>query len=146
MIFSIPHDAHALPLSHACVTLLTDYLNQAVQDQNPDRSITAATFNFRDPDYSADQGGYHPVEIRVKVQGETGTLEYITDFSYVGTGQDCELDKEVDFDFTGNYCFVRYVGRYALEDMHNFYRIWEGNFMNYIEMRVFHLDVTLETE
>ena len=26
--------------------------------------ITAVTFNFRDPDYSVERGGYHPVETR----------------------------------------------------------------------------------
>jgi hypothetical protein len=41
------------------------------------------TVNFRDPTYSAEFGGYHPVEIRISAKGE---IEYITDFAYVGLG------------------------------------------------------------
>ena len=37
--------------------------------------------NFRDPDYSAESGGYHPVEICVDAQGR---IQYITDFAYYG--------------------------------------------------------------
>ena len=32
--------------------------------------VTAATLNFWDPDYSAERGGYHPVEIRLIHQGD----------------------------------------------------------------------------
>lgn len=34
--------------------------------------ITAVTLNFRDPNYSAERGGYHPVEIRLVHQGMNG--------------------------------------------------------------------------
>ena len=51
--------------------------------------------NFRDPDYSAESGGYHPVEICVDAQGR---IQYITDFAYYGQGPYAELDKELDFD------------------------------------------------
>lgn len=34
--------------------------------------VTAVTLNFRDPDYSVERGGYHPVEIRLVHQGTSG--------------------------------------------------------------------------
>ena len=37
--------------------------------------------NFRDPHYSADTGGFHPVEIHVDSQGE---MLCLTDFAYFG--------------------------------------------------------------
>ena len=61
--------------------------------------LTALTFRFNDPNYSATQGGYHPVEIRL-VRGLNGWLfDTITDFSYQGYGDWAELNKELDFDF-----------------------------------------------
>jgi hypothetical protein len=52
-------------------------------------SYNALTFNFRDTDYSACAGGYHPVEIRIERIGSNHKpdywqLVYITDFSYQG--------------------------------------------------------------
>lgn len=43
--------------------------------------ITAVTFNFRDPDYSVERGGYHPVEIRLIHQGDEWCLDYATDLA-----------------------------------------------------------------
>lgn len=38
--------------------------------------VTAVTLNFRDPDYSVERGGYHPVEIRLVHPGDEWCLDY----------------------------------------------------------------------
>ena len=38
------------------------------------------TLSFRDPTYSSETGGYHPVEILINADGQ---VQYITDFSMV---------------------------------------------------------------
>ncbi|MDX7871214.1 DUF2787 family protein [Aeromonas caviae] len=75
-------------------------LNQEVAktELNIDR-LTQLTFNFRNPGYSTEQGGVHPVEIRL-IRGLDGWLfDYVTDFSYQGLDQNAELCKELDFNF-----------------------------------------------
>jgi hypothetical protein len=61
----------------------------------PDPNLCALTFNFRDPNYTADKGGYHPVELRLEKHNELWQFIYITDFSYQG-GPYPELVKEID--------------------------------------------------
>lgn len=64
--------------------------------------ITAVTLNFRDPNYSAERGGYHPVEIRLVHQGDEWCLDYATDFGYVGTVYP-ELEKIIDISWSQGY-------------------------------------------
>ncbi len=87
-------DGFALSVTHALLV----QLNQEVANTelNPER-LTQLTFNFRNPGYSAEQGGVHPVEIRL-IRGLDGWLfDYVTGFSYQGLGQDAELCKELEF-------------------------------------------------
>ncbi|WP_225390201.1 DUF2787 family protein, partial [Escherichia coli] len=44
----------------------------------------AVVINFRDPDYSAESGGFHPVEIRFIRKNNEWYFDYVTDFSYMG--------------------------------------------------------------
>ncbi len=89
-------DGFALPVAQALLVLL----NQEVAKTELDiERLTQLTFNFRNPGYSAEQGGVHPVEIRL-IRGLDGWLfDYVTDFSYQGLGQYAELCKELDFNF-----------------------------------------------
>jgi hypothetical protein len=87
--------------------------------------------NFRDPDYSADKGGYHPVEVMINADG---IIQYITDFAYVG-GQG-ELVKELDFDL--NQKIFQQMGRdYPIEHGRGLYRIFQSNFCSYYESGAF---------
>lgn len=76
--------------------LISEELQNLLYELVKERS-GACIVTFRDPRYSAAAGGYHPVEIMI---GVTGDIGYITDFTYVGQGQDVELVKEIDFDFS----------------------------------------------
>ena len=70
----------ALPVTHKFTNAITVMLNEKGISGN------SVTINFRDPTYSAESGGFHPVEIRLERQNNTWHLCYITDFVYVGSG------------------------------------------------------------
>jgi len=97
------------------------------------------TLNFRDPTYSSDCGGYHPVEVRISAKGE---IEYITDFAYVGLGQGAELVKEIDFDFSCGVFGHVYCPDKSIEIGYPLYKNWEMNFLSYVEMDIFTITIT----
>ena len=98
----------------------------------------ACVINFRDPNYSAVEGGFHPVEIMVHANGE---YSYITDFSYMGIGAYAELEKEIDWDFGEELCY--HMGRpYKLQETAELFAIWVNNFLTYYHMGVFKVEVT----
>ena len=98
------------------------------------------TVSFRDPDYSAEEGGYHPVEVAVD---QNGKVMYVTDFAFFGCPPFCELAKCMDFDFR--------EGRY--QDAHSYqpiatarslYRVFQMNFCSYYDWNIFEVTVTAE--
>jgi hypothetical protein len=94
---------------------------------------SSVVLNFRDPDYSVESGGFHPVEIMISSTGEIG---YITDFAYVGIGPYAELVKEIDFDFSLNA--FGHMGRdYPLSRGKQLFNLWQENFVSYYRMGVF---------
>ena len=110
----------------------------ATQHNLPTTSTSALTFNFRDTGYSAESGGWHPVEIRIEQENDQWHFSYITDFSYVGHPYP-ELAKEVDFDFDNgiaSFLFMKQVP-ISCDDVMDFYQVWEMNFLAYVEMEVF---------
>ena len=102
------------------------------------------TFNFRDPDYSADRGGYHPVEIRISRTGMIFQLDYVTDFSYVGSGWATELAKEIDFDLENDSCDIRYCKPLPIQQSTDIYKMYQENFISYYLMNAFTIEVTVE--
>ena len=75
-------------------------LVQIVEDELTTAGIAkevGGILTFRDPGFSPESGGFHPVEVAV---GPGGRIEYITDFGYFGKPPHCELAKELDFDFS----------------------------------------------
>lgn len=120
----IHYDGLALPVStkfaHALQTLL-------IEKQADSESVT---INFRDPTYSPEEGGFHPVEIRLERQGNKWHFCYITDFAYVGSGPYAELAKELDFDFQSGV-FQNLFGVFPIEQATEMFKIWESNFLRY---------------
>lgn len=102
---------------------------------------TSITLNFRDPDYSAENGGYHPVEIMLKRKGDEWHILYITDFCYAGIGPYAELVKDLDFDF-GAGVFQTQYGYYRIEEASDIYTVWEQNFCCYIKNDVFKVQIS----
>ncbi|MGS0677219.1 DUF2787 domain-containing protein [Shewanella sp. 125m-1] len=118
---------------------LQDKLNEIANQQNlPTASTKALTFNFRDTSYSAESGGWHPVEIRIEQEDGQWHFSYITDFSYVGHPYP-ELAKEVDFDFDNGLVSFAYMRPQPISEISamDFYQMWEMNFLAYVGMDVF---------
>ncbi|MBE3923688.1 DUF2787 domain-containing protein [Vibrio parahaemolyticus] len=126
---------------------LQDVLNMVVDRSHKLTSSTQSlVINFRDFTYSAESGGYHPVEIRLVKTGEQWVFDYITDFSYVGYPYP-ELVKEVDFDFSSGLANFLYQFEESITDerVHEFYSMWESNFLSYVEMDAFdEIEVTVD--
>jgi hypothetical protein len=116
----INYDGLALPVSKSLADALVAIIKQ------DKLTGEAVTINFRDPDYSAENGGFHPVEIRLEKRSDTWHFCYITDFCYVGSGYTAELAKDLDFDFQAGV-FQNLFGVFPIEQATDMYQIWEGN-------------------
>ncbi|EWH09030.1 hypothetical protein DS2_14689 [Catenovulum agarivorans DS-2] len=102
----------------------------------------AITLNFRDPNYSAEQGGYHPLEVRLEKRASGWKFIYITDFCYLDFYQP-ELVKEVDICFASKT--VRVMDR-AINDFFagQYIRDFIRNFLSYHQLGVFEVEVSCE--
>ncbi|TNI56689.1 hypothetical protein CF126_09580 [Aeromonas dhakensis] len=132
-------DGFALPVTQALLTLL----NQEVANigLNLER-LTQLTFNFRSPTYSPEQGGAHPVEIRL-IRGLDGWLfDYVTDFSYQGLGQDAELCKELDFNFLDDEHYLQGWGPLPSVEARELFAMWQINFISYAQLGYFTVTVS----
>lgn len=98
-----------------------------------------AIVTFRDPDYSACTGGFHPVEVSLSREGR---LCYVTDFAFVGRPPDTEIAKEIDFSFELGL-FGHFGIDYPIKRGRELYRIWENNFISYVEMNAYTVSVEL---
>ena len=95
----------------------------------------------RNPGYSAEQGGVHPVEIRL-IRGLDGWLfDYVTDFSYQGLGSDAELSKELDFNFLDGEHTMLGWGPLRLAEARELFDIWQSNFIAYCRLECFSVTV-----
>ena len=125
-----------LPLSKKLIDQLRSVLHQH-------KEILASdyiTINFRDKSYSAENGGYHPVEIGLQKEGSSSSwiILYITDFGYHGYPY-AELAKDLDFDFsTGTfssaYSSPQPINHRSVKEM---FTIWQQNFLSYLDFDVF---------
>jgi hypothetical protein len=132
-------DGFALPVTPALLTQLHQALTNTTLDQE---RLTQLTFNFRSPTYSPEQGGAHPVEIRL-IRGLDGWLfDYVTDFSYQGLGQDAELCKELDFNFLDDEHYLQGWGPMQRAEAHELFSLWQSNFLTYVQMGYFTVTVS----
>ena len=144
MMVNIMTDGLPVPVNQALVAILQQHITEALSNTDDAAGVDAITLNFRDPDYSAEAGGYHPVEIRLTYQQGQWHLNYITDFSYVGSGWDTELAKDMDFDFGLGVCMTRFMPDSPLADAAELYQLFETNFIAYYQMDAYKVDTTLE--
>jgi hypothetical protein len=119
----IKHEGVALPLSPMFALYIADLIS-------PYENNEAVVLNFRDPNYSAENGGYHPVEIRLENEGDCWRFSYITDYIFVGSGHCAELAKDLDFDFDAGI-FQNLFGTYPIEQAIEIFQVWESNFVYY---------------
>ena len=122
--------------------LLQILQNAAKYLEQVEQSLDAMTFNFRDPDYSADTGGYHPTELRIINTDKGWIFDYITDFSYQGMGYMAELTKEIDFLFQEQVAYHLYAGEHKAEKVTSLFKLWQDNFISYENSGVFKVEIT----
>lgn len=130
-----------LPVSSKLNQCLVDAFNQRPELHSGLEETNSVIFNFRDKNYSAENGGFHPVEIALTKEADnTWHYAYITDFSFVGNHYP-ELAKELDFDFLSGEWFASCLGRYSsIKNNANaaeLYRLWEHNFLAYTSMGMY---------
>lgn len=131
----IKSDTYVFSINDALINIIEKELSHLSSSQS-DYYI----LNFRDPDYSAERGGFHPVEIMLN---EKGVIQYITDFAYVGQGGMAELVKEIDFEFSSGIC--EHFGRcYPIEQCKELFDVWQQNFCAYYDMGVFQVTASSE--
>jgi len=123
---------------------LFEIINQALTNTSaPADDFGAVTLNFRDLDYSADAGGYHPVEIRMEKQNELWQLVYITDFSYQG-GPFPELVKEIDVCFISKQVFNLFIGWLQNRNGKELLSLFIGNFIEYYTNDCYQVSVSFD--
>ena len=74
-------------------------INGVVQSSPDTSNSNGVIINYRDPSYSAETGGFHPVELSISPSGD---LLYLTDFAYFGMPPFVELGIELDWNFEQN--------------------------------------------
>ena len=127
---------YPLAVGHLFGTILGVEIARA--DVRPESGACVA---FRDSSYSAETGGFHPVEVAV---GRDGRIRSIADFSHGGRAPAAELAKGLEFDFVNNR-FTQYGLVYPIGRGGGLYRIWEANFCSYWEAGVYD-DVKVEED
>ncbi|MCY9815134.1 DUF2787 domain-containing protein [Aeromonas veronii] len=138
MTIPFHRDGISLPVSQALLALLSQEAERTDLDLG---RCTQLTFNFRNPGYSAEQGGVHPVEIRLVRGLDDWLFDYVTDFSYQGLGHDAELCKEIDFNFLDGEHTMLGWGPLRLAEARELFDIWQSNFIAYCRLECFSVTV-----
>ena len=112
-------------------------LNQLLTDKAKDTQ-DGVIFNFRDPRYSPENGGFHPVEISISAEG---VLQYVTDFAYCGVPPMAELVKELDFDFSLGI-FQQFGREQEIAVSQGLFALYARNFCAYHDMGVYEVSIT----
>ncbi|EOG1937089.1 DUF2787 family protein [Vibrio fluvialis] len=125
----------SLPVSKQFHQLLSEHCQTLLTLDSLEATSQRLTICFRDKSYSAESGGFHPVEIGLNIADETNvTIIYITDFAYVGNHYP-ELKRHIDFDFGHQLYFTVETGwqRIQPSGVDDLYRMWEQNFISHVQ-------------
>jgi hypothetical protein len=110
-----------------------------ILESSPDASNgNGVVINFRDPNYSAQNGGFHPVEISIDAQGN---ILYLTDFAYHGMPPMAELAIELDWNFEQDR-FWQFDRVYDLECGRGLLNLYLKNFTAYHKAGCFEVEVS----
>ncbi|NIH21652.1 DUF2787 domain-containing protein [Providencia heimbachae] len=134
-----------LPIAQVFSQLLLHALDNSVINSAIDlTTIRAVTMNFRDPLYSAETGGFHPVEIRLLRLHEQWQFDYVTDFSFMGSYYP-ELEKELDICWSQGYVYHFMMGDIDEEEGGALFELWQRNFIQYHKMKCYEVSIQWET-
>ena len=112
-------------------------MNNQLRNVSLDASEVIA-LNFRDPNYSAENGGYHPVEIHVDSKGN---ILCVTDFTYFGAPPFTELGIELDWSFDQGY-FRQFDDMYDLECGRSLLGLYLANFAAYYRSGAYQVEAS----
>ena len=129
---NILNTGYALKLRKPFIQILQKALEQA------EGLSGSVILSFKDPEYSYETGGFHPVEIMISASGQ---IHYITDFSYVGTPPFVELEKELDFDFSLGV-FQQFGREYPITEAWELFQVWQKNFCAHFAMDIYQVTVS----
>lgn len=102
-------------------------------------------FNFRDKSYSAEGGGFRPVEICLLRNADGDwQYQYVTEFAYIGNYYP-ELEKALDFDFHSCGAYSCGIPMRNQQEANELYQLWEHNFLAYLEMDAYD-DISIASE
>jgi len=126
----IQDKGYPLPISNELVEIFNKEIHKSGKNNN-----VALYINFRDPTYSQEDGGFHPVEVMIS---KTGYIQYITDFSYMGYPP--ELVKEIDFDIAAGI-FQHFRNEYNITRGVSLFKLWQLNFCSYYNMDAYKIKI-----
>ncbi|MDE1232174.1 uncharacterized protein DUF2787 [Vibrio crassostreae] len=115
-----------LPISLTLLDTLNNVLNKYAALAEGHHII-----QFSNKHYTAEHGGYHPVEIALaKGVNNLYSILCITDFSFNGYPYPI-LERDIEFDFTQATVFTRYSGLKSINapDTDKLYTLWESKFI-----------------
>ncbi|HHQ6628118.1 TPA: DUF2787 family protein [Serratia fonticola] len=136
----ILQEGYRLPVNQKLIELLFKEMGNAPPIK---QQLKAVSFIFRDSDYSAELGGYHPVEIRLIKKEERWFFDYVTDFAYMGTVYP-ELEKEIDFSWSQQYTFHAGLGDLGHKAGCELFGLWQSNFIQYYDLDVYTVQILWE--
>ena len=105
--------------------------------------VSAITLSFRDPSYSYELGGYHPVEVRLEYHKRCWQLVYITDFSFQGTPLP-ELIKEIDICFLTKQVYSLFSGLLNNKSGKELITLFVSNFIEYHALGTYQVSITFD--
>jgi hypothetical protein len=123
------------------ITFLDSQFVQLINDillKSPGDVSNGVILNFRDPTYSAEKGGFHPVELSLSPSGD---LLYLTGFAYFGVPPFVELGIELDWNFEQD-SFRQFDSFYDLECGRALLGLYTKNFVAYHKGGRYETEVT----
>lgn len=127
-----------VPISSALINILYEEMTLSGVI---DSMKTDVTLNFRDQQYSAENGGFHPVEIRLVRRNNEWHFDYLTDFSYMGRVYP-ELEKEFDVSWSMGYIWYYVMGDIDAEEGGELFELWQRNFIQYWKVGIYTVTVS----
>lgn len=128
---------NGMKLPPAFNAIIQQIIEQEPTARNASQYIT---INLRDPNYSVEFGGYHPVEISLRPSNAEYSLNYITDFSYQGRYYP-QLEKEIDICFVSMEFTTLFGGRHKVESKLKFINLFLNNITDYYHMNAYTVTV-----
>ena len=129
-----------LPMSQAFIAILKNVISLSSQNEVNHHGVT---LNFRDPQYTAENGGFHPVEIRLIRCNDDWYFDYLTDFSFMEAVWP-ELEKEMDISWSQGYVWHYLMGDLEYEEGEALFELWQRNFIQYWKMKIYTVSVQWE--